>query len=97
MQECLGHIIAALDRHLDEVDIQTKALVLLGVLIQVRGQGAAAQPLALQLCWAECNLSRIDIVQGRRLRLHVMCTGLLGHCPIPAYPSTDCAPHCAAG
>jgi hypothetical protein len=35
VQECLVHIIAALDHHLDEVDIQTKALVLLGVLIQV--------------------------------------------------------------
>jgi hypothetical protein len=37
LQECLVHIIAALDHHLDEVDIQTKALVLLGVLIQVCG------------------------------------------------------------
>jgi hypothetical protein len=35
LQECLPHIIAALDTHLDEVDIQTKAVVLLGVLIQV--------------------------------------------------------------
>jgi hypothetical protein len=35
MQECLPHIIAALDTHFDEVDIQTKAVVLLGVLIQV--------------------------------------------------------------
>lgn len=35
LQECLAHIIAALDLHSDEVDIQTKALVLLGVLIQV--------------------------------------------------------------
>eukprot|EP00879_Flechtneria_rotunda_P004794 GHRR01005066.1.p1 GENE.GHRR01005066.1~~GHRR01005066.1.p1 ORF type:complete len:626 (+),score=240.90 GHRR01005066.1:617-2494(+) len=33
-QECLPLIIAALDRHRDEVDIQTKGLVLLGVLIQ---------------------------------------------------------------
>lgn len=46
VQECLAHIIAALDHHLEEVDIQTKALVLLGVLIQVcvgggRGEAAA--------------------------------------------------------
>lgn len=33
-QECLPHIIAALDNHMDFADIQTKALVLLGVLIQ---------------------------------------------------------------
>ncbi|WIA29098.1 hypothetical protein OEZ86_011609 [Tetradesmus obliquus] len=33
-QECLGHIIAALDSHPGEVDIQTKGLVLLGVLVQ---------------------------------------------------------------
>jgi hypothetical protein len=36
VQECLCHIIAALDHHQGEVDIQTKGLVLLGVLIQVR-------------------------------------------------------------
>jgi len=35
VQECLPHIIAALDNHMDFADIQTKALVLLGVLIQV--------------------------------------------------------------
>jgi hypothetical protein len=35
VQECLAHIIAALDHHPGEVDIQTKGLVLLGVLIQV--------------------------------------------------------------
>lgn len=40
-QECLAHIIAALDHHVEEVDIQTKALVLLGVLIQVRFSAAA--------------------------------------------------------
>jgi hypothetical protein len=40
VQECLSHIIAALDRHPSEVDIQTKGLVLLGVLIQVRKGGA---------------------------------------------------------
>ncbi|KAF6266720.1 hypothetical protein COO60DRAFT_10327 [Scenedesmus sp. NREL 46B-D3] len=33
-QECLVAIIAALDQHQGEVDIQTKGLVLLGVLIQ---------------------------------------------------------------
>eukprot|EP00878_Enallax_costatus_P017981 GHUV01018907.1.p2 GENE.GHUV01018907.1~~GHUV01018907.1.p2 ORF type:complete len:240 (+),score=114.87 GHUV01018907.1:1031-1750(+) len=33
-QECLTLIVAALDRHRGEVDIQTKGLVLLGVLIQ---------------------------------------------------------------
>lgn len=35
MQECLHHIITALDNHPGEVDVQTKGLVLLGVLIQV--------------------------------------------------------------
>lgn len=34
-QECLTLIVSALDRHRSEVDIQTKGLVLLGVLIQV--------------------------------------------------------------
>lgn len=34
-QECLALIVAALDHHRAEVDIQTKGLVLLGVLIQV--------------------------------------------------------------
>eukprot|EP00775_Hariotina_reticulata_P013734 gene13734-13855_t len=33
-QECLVDIMAALDNHQDEMDIQTKGLVLLGVLIQ---------------------------------------------------------------
>lgn len=42
VQECLGHIIAALDSHPGEVDIQTKGLVLLGVLVQVGGCGAWA-------------------------------------------------------
>jgi hypothetical protein len=35
-QEALPDIVAALDAHQGEVDIQTKGLVLLGVLIQVR-------------------------------------------------------------
>jgi hypothetical protein len=34
-QECLSDIIQALDNHVTEVDIQTKGLVLLGVLVQV--------------------------------------------------------------
>jgi hypothetical protein len=52
-QECLPHIIAALDHHVDEVDIQTKALVLLGVLIQVRtaaGLGAGVTACRHSLC-----------------------------------------------
>ena len=39
LQTCLPDILAALDSHLDEPDIQTKGLVLLGVLIQVGGGG----------------------------------------------------------
>jgi hypothetical protein len=38
-QECLGDVLTALDNHPDEADIQTKGLVLLGVLIQVRWPG----------------------------------------------------------
>jgi len=37
-QEALHDIVAALDTHQGEVDIQTKGLVLLGVLIQVRAR-----------------------------------------------------------
>jgi hypothetical protein len=48
-QECLLHIIAALDHHLDEVDIQTKALVLLGVLIQVPCQIARNRPVCAHI------------------------------------------------
>jgi hypothetical protein len=49
VQECLAAIIAALDQHPGEVDIQTKGLVLLGVLIQVRGVNNCGQCWALRL------------------------------------------------
>lgn len=45
-QEALPDIVDALDNHPDEVDIQTKGLVLLGVLIQVRVAAAAAAAAA---------------------------------------------------
>ena len=35
LQEALLDIVAALDGHPEEVDIQTKGMVLLGVLLQV--------------------------------------------------------------
>lgn len=40
LQECLQRIITALDVHAGEVDVQTKGLVLLGVLIQERSHAA---------------------------------------------------------
>lgn len=37
-QTCLTDVLAALDTHQQDADIQTKAMVLLGVLVQVRGR-----------------------------------------------------------
>lgn len=45
-QACLPLIMVALDRHRDEVDIQTKGLVLLGVLIQVGWVYGAVVPVS---------------------------------------------------
>jgi hypothetical protein len=53
-QECLPDVLAALDNHPDEADIQTKGLVLLGVLIQVCGVcvcGGGHFQAFLLACW----------------------------------------------
>jgi hypothetical protein len=66
LQECLTHIIAALDLHSDEVDIQTKALVLLGVLIQVGSVNQTEHTPSLQKplsCSMGHGLSTCSIVQ----------------------------------
>lgn len=73
-QECLVHIVAALDRHRAEVDIQTKGLVLLGVLIQVRHQ-TVANGTWLGVLQALCCKRGHSLLQCQEQRI-APCTNL---------------------
>jgi hypothetical protein len=81
LQECLGHIIAALDAHQGEVDIQTKGLVLLGVLIQVRTAGSRV------CCWCAVVMGMLMQVWPLRARGYMWAQ----------LPSLTVSAGCAAG